>query len=121
MKRLFDEQHKLENKVVHLEKDMISLVHVAIEGLEHLQDELVRQGKHIRNSKARLRKIKMTLDHMDYHIGNNANAIRFLSSMFGVLLSDLTRCLILYESILSELDHFWMHWTTCPTISYHTQ
>ena len=48
----------------------------------------------------------MTLDHMDYHIGDNTNAIRFLSSMFGVLLSDLNRYLMLYESILSELDHF---------------
>ena len=48
----------------------------------------------------------MTLDHIDYRIGDNTNAIRFLSSMFGVLLSDLNRYLMLYESILSELDHF---------------
>ena len=85
---------------------MISLVHVAIEGLEHLQDELVRQVKHIRNLTARVRKIEMALDHMDYRIGDNTNAIRFLSSMFGVLLSDFNRYLMLYESILSELDHF---------------
>ena len=85
---------------------MISLAHVVIEGLEHLQDELVRQGKHIRNLTARVRKIEMTLDHMDYCIGDNTNAIRFLSSMFGLLLSDLNRYLMLYESILSELDHF---------------
>ena len=26
--------------------------------------------------------------------------------MFGILLSDLNRYLLLYESILSELDHF---------------
>ena len=43
---------------------------------------------------------------MDYHIGDNTNSIRFLSSMFGVLLYDLKRYLMLYESILSELDHF---------------
>ena len=48
----------------------------------------------------------MNLDHMDYCIGDNANAIRFLSSMFGLLLSDLNRYLMLLESILSELDHF---------------
>ena len=29
-----------------------------------------------------------------------------LSSIFGVLLSDLNRYLMLYESILSELDYF---------------
>ena len=106
MKRLFDRQYKLENKVVQLEKDMISLAHVVIEGLEHLQDELVRQGKHIRNLTARIRKIEMTLEHMDYCKGDNTNAIRFLSSMFGLLLCDLNRYLILYESILSELDQF---------------
>ena len=44
MKELFEQQHHLFNKVVKLEDDMISLTHVAIEGLEHLQSELVRQG-----------------------------------------------------------------------------
>ena len=43
---------------------------------------------------------------MHFCIGDNTNAIRFLSSMFGVLLSDLNRYLMLYESILFELDHF---------------
>ena len=43
---------------------------------------------------------------MDYHITDNTNAIKFLSSMFGVLLSDLNRYMMLYESILSELGHF---------------
>ena len=106
MKRLFERQHKLENKVVRLENDMISLAHIAIKGLEHLQGKLIRQGIHIRNLTARVKKIEMTLDHMNYHIGDNTNSIKFLSSMFGVLLSDLNRYLMLYESILSELDHF---------------
>ena len=43
---------------------------------------------------------------MDYHITDNTNSIKFLSSMFGILLSDFNRYLMLYESILSELDHF---------------
>ena len=37
---------------------------------------------------------------------DNANAIKFLSSLFGLLLSDLNRNLMLYDTILSELDHF---------------
>ena len=77
MKRLFDRQHRLENKLVQLEKEMISLAHVAIEGLDHLQGESIRQGKHIRNLTARVRKIEITIGHMDYHIGDNTNAIRF--------------------------------------------
>ena len=36
MKKLFEQKHHLENKVVKLEDDMISLAHVAIEGLHHL-------------------------------------------------------------------------------------
>ena len=36
MKKLFEHQHHLENKVVRLEEDMMSLVHVAIKGLQHL-------------------------------------------------------------------------------------
>ena len=90
-----------------------------IEGLDHLQTELIRQGKHIRNLTARVRKLEITVGNINFRIADNTNAVKFLSSMFGVLLSDLNRYLMLYESILSELDHFWMHWTTCPTISYH--
>ena len=104
MKQLFEKQHKLENKVVRLEEDMISLACIAIEGLEHLHSELIRQGTHIRNLTARVKKIEMTIDHMDFHVGDNTNAIRFLSSMFGILLSDFNRYLMLYEGILSELD-----------------
>ena len=43
---------------------------------------------------------------MKFCITDNTNAIGFLSSMFGLLLSDLNRYLMLYETILSELDHF---------------
>ena len=41
LKKLFEQQHQLTNKVVKLEDDMISLAHVAIEGLECLQGELI--------------------------------------------------------------------------------
>ena len=43
---------------------------------------------------------------MYYHVTDNRNSIKFLGSMFGILLSDLNRYLMLYESILSKLDHF---------------
>ena len=75
MKKLFEQQHHLENKVVRLEEDMISLAHVAIEGLQHLQGELIRQGRHIRNLTARVRSLEITLDHMKFHITDNTNAI----------------------------------------------
>ena len=85
---------------------MISLAHVAIEGLQHLQGELSGQGRHIRNLTSRVRRLELTLTNIDPHITDNANAIRFLSSLFGLLLSDLNRYLMVYETILPELDHF---------------
>ena len=106
MKKLFEQKHHLENKVVRLEDDMISLAHVAIEGLQHLQGELIRQGRHIRNLTSRVRRLEITLINMHARVTDNTNAIRFLSSLFGLLLSDLNRYLMLYETILSELDHF---------------
>ena len=81
-------------------------MHITIEGLEHLQGELVRQGRHIRNLTARAKKLELVVDHMKMCITDNTNSIRFLSNMLGILLSDLNRHLMLYESILSELDHF---------------
>ena len=105
MKKLFEGQYRLEKKVVKLENE-ISLVCITIEGLEHLQGELVRQGRYIRNLTARVKKMELVVDHMKTRIADNTNSIRFLSNMLGILLSDLNRYLMLYESILSELDHF---------------
>ena len=48
----------------------------------------------------------MAMQHHAHQITDNRNSIKFLGNMFGVLLSDLNRYLLLYESILSELDHF---------------
>ena len=106
MKMLFQQQHHLENKVVKLEDEMISLAHVAIEGLEHLQGELIRQGRHIKNLTSRVRRLEINLTALHPRVTDNTNAINFLSSLFGLLLSDLNRYLMLYETILSELDHF---------------
>ena len=106
MKKLFEQQHHLSNKVVKLEDDMISLAHVAIEGLEHLQGELIRQGRHIKNLTSRVRRLEISLTALHPRVTDNTNAIKFLSSLFGLLLSDLNRYLMLYETILSELDHF---------------
>ena len=106
MKKLFEQQHHLSNKVVKLEDDMISLAHVTMEGLEHLQNELVRQGRHIKNITSRVRRLEIRLTGLQPKVTDNTNAIKFLSSLFGLLLSDLNRYLMLYETILSELDHF---------------
>ena len=48
----------------------------------------------------------MAMQHHEHQITDNRNSIKFLGNMLGVLLSDLNRYLLLYESILSELDHF---------------
>ena len=60
-----------------------------MEGLEHLQNELVRQGRHIRNITARVKRMEFEVDHMKTFIADNTNAIRFLSNLLGILLSDL--------------------------------
>ena len=100
MKKLFEQQHHLENKVVRLEDDMISLAHVAIEGLQHLQGELVRQGRYIRNLRSRVRRLEITLTNMNFCIADNTNAIRFLSSLFGLLLSGLNTYLMLLKRFI---------------------
>ena len=97
MKRLFEGQHKLQKKVVKLENDMISLAHITMQGLEHLQNELIIQGRHIRNITARVKKMEFEVDHMKTFIADNTNSIRFLGNLLGILLSDLNKYLMLYE------------------------
>ena len=108
MKKLFERQNKLENRVSRLDNDMISLATTTLMSLDHFQKELVRQGEHIKHLTNRVKHIEMAMQHHEHQITDNRNSIKFLGNMLGVLLSDLNRYLLLYESILSEseLDHF---------------
>ena len=67
---------------------------------------MIRQGGNIRNLTSTVRRLETILTNMHAHVTDNTNAIRFLSSLFGLLLLDCNRYLMLYETILSELDYF---------------
>ena len=71
-----------------------------------MQNELVVQGRHIRDITARVKRMEFEVSHMKTFIADNTNSIQFLGNLLGILLSDLNRYLMLYESILSELAHF---------------
>ena len=85
---------------------MISLAKPTLTSLDHFQEELVRQGEHIKHLINRVKHIEMAMQHHEHQITDNRNSITFLGNMFGELLSDLNRYLMLYKSILSELNHF---------------
>ena len=106
MKKPFERQNKLENRISKLDNDMISLAKTTLKSLDHFQKELVRQGEHIRQLTGRVKHVEMVIQHHEHQITDNRNSIQFLANMFGILLNDLNRYLMLYESILSELDHF---------------
>ena len=106
MEKLFERQNKLNNRVSKLDNDMISLARTTLKSLYHFQKELVRQGEHIKHLTNRVKHVEMVMQHHDHQITDNRNSITYLGNMLGVLLSDLNRYLLLYESILSELDYF---------------
>ena len=106
MEKLFERQTKLDNRVIQLENDMISLARTTLMSFDHFQKELVRQGEHIKHLTNRVKHVEMAMQYHEHQITDKRNSIKFLGNMLGVLLSDLNRYLLLYESILSELDHF---------------
>ena len=106
MEKLFERQNRLDNRVSRLDNDMISLARITFKSLDHFQKKLVRQGEHIKHLTNRVKHVEMAMQHHEHQITDNRNSIKFLGNMLGVLLSDLNRYLLLYESILSELDHF---------------
>ena len=106
MEKLLERQDILNNRVTKLDHDMISLAKTTLLSLDHFQKELVRQGEHIKHLTNRVKHVEMAMQHHEHQITDNRNSIKFLGNMLGVLLSDLHRYFLLYESILSELDHF---------------
>ena len=106
MEKLFERQNRLDNRVSRLDNDMISLARTTLKSLDHFQKELVRKGEHIKHLTGRVKHVEMVMQHHEHQITDNRNSIKFLGNMLGVLLSDLNRYLLLYERILSELNHF---------------
>ena len=106
MEKLFERQNKLNNRVSKLDNDMVSLARTTLKSLDNFQKELVRHGEHIKHLTSRVKHVEMAMQHHEHQITDNRNSIKFLGNMLGVLLSNLNRYLMLYESILSELDHF---------------
>ena len=106
MEKLFERQNRLDNRVSRLDNDMISLARTTLKSLDHFQKELVRQDEHIKHLTNRVKHVEMAMQDHVHQITDNRNSIKFLGNMLGVLLSDLNRYLLLYESILSDLDHF---------------
>ena len=105
MEKLFERQNKLNNRVTKVDNDIISLARITLMSLDHFQKELIRQGEHIKHLTNRVKHVEMAMQHHEHQITDNRNSIKFLGNILGVLLSDLNRYLLLYESILSELDH----------------
>ena len=99
MEKLFERQNRLDNRVTRLDNHMISLARTTLKSLDHFQKESVRQGEHIKHLTNRVKHIEMAMQHHEHQITDNRNSIEFLGNMFGVLLSDLNRYLLLYESI----------------------
>ena len=106
MEKLFERQDRLNNRVTKLDNEIISLARTTLMSLDHFQKELIRQGEHIKHLTNRVKHVEMAMQHHEHQITDTRNSIKFLGNILGVLLSDLNRYLLLYESILSELDHF---------------
>ena len=99
-------QNRLDNRVSKLDNDMISLARTTPMSLDHFQKESIAQGEHIKHLTNRVKYFEMAMQHNEHEITDNRNSITFLGNILGVLLSDLNIYNLLYESILSELDHF---------------
>ena len=83
MEKLFERQNKLNNRVIQLDNDMISLARTTLMSLDHFRK--VRQGEHIKHLTNRVKHIEMAMQHHDNQITDNRNSIKFLGNMEQVL------------------------------------
>ena len=77
MEKLFERQNKLNNRVIQLDNDMISLARTTLMSLDHFQKELVRQGEHIKHLTNRVKHVEMAMQHHDHQITDNRNSIKY--------------------------------------------
>ena len=59
IKKLFERQNRLDNRVTRCDNDMISLARTTLKSLDHFQKELVRQGEHIKHLTNRVKHVEI--------------------------------------------------------------
>ena len=105
MKHLLMRQKVLNNKIIALEDDMMSLTKATLSELDYLRKELESTGMWIKHLTKKIKIMELEISRNSARIADNSNAIVFLSGTISILLSEMERYLALYQQTISELDH----------------
>ena len=105
MKYLLMRQEALNNKIMALEDDMMSLTKATLSELDYLRKELESTSMWIKHLTKKIKILELEISRNSARIADNSNAIVFLSGTISILLSEMERYLALYQQTISELDH----------------
>ena len=98
-------QEALNNKIMALEDDMMSMTKATLSELDYLRKELESTGMWIKHLTKKIKTLELEISRNSARIADNSNAIVFLSGTISILLSEMERYLALYQQSISELDH----------------
>ena len=97
MKYLLMRQEALNNKIMALEDDMMSLTKVTLSELDYLRKELESTGMWIKQLTKKIKILELEISRNSARTVDNSNAIVFLSGTISILLSEMERYLALYQ------------------------
>ena len=93
MKYLLMRQEALNNKIMALEDDMMSLTKTTLSELDYLRKELESTGMWIKHLTKKIKILELEISRNSARIADNSNAIVFLSGTISILLSEMERYL----------------------------
>ena len=105
-KYLLMRQEALNNKIMALEDDMMSLTKATLSELDYLGKELESTGMWIKHLTKKIKILELEISRNSARIADNSNAIVFLSGAISILLFEMKRYLALYQQTISELGSF---------------
>ena len=105
MRLLHRKQDFLNDRVVTLEEDMMSLARTTLKDLETIRHDMHSLGMDIRYIAQDMRNMEIVVKDNRAKLEDHENAIFFLSNALSVLLARVERYLAMYQMMVTELDH----------------
>ena len=105
MRILMRREEFLNDRIITLEKDMMSLARTSLKDLERIRYDMHAMGMEIKYIARGMKNMEILVKDNRAKLQDHENAIYFISNALSVLLATVERYLSLYQMMVTELDH----------------
>ena len=103
MKKVLTKQKVNEGKIEALGTQMVSIAQTTLKEIERLQKDIVKNNKRLERLTQCVMHMQVVIDKLPWRVTDNANVIRFLSFILGIISANMEINLSKYQQLLVDL------------------